>query len=66
MSLDINAFEMGRQAGEFAANILSGKKVADLSPVEADTANLIINESVAGKLKVPLDKDLRDKARLLR
>lgn len=66
MSLDINAFEMGRQAGELAANILSGKRVADLPPVEADTPNLIINESVAGKLKVPLDKDLRDKARLLR
>ncbi|MDD2335388.1 MAG: ABC transporter substrate-binding protein [Geobacteraceae bacterium] len=66
MSLDINAFEMGRQAGELAVKILSGKKVSEISPVEADTANLIINESVASKLKVPINEDLRGKARFLR
>jgi putative ABC transport system substrate-binding protein len=66
MSLDINAYEMGRQAGELATKILSGKRAAALPPVEADTANLVINESVARKLKVSLDEDLRGKARLLR
>jgi putative ABC transport system substrate-binding protein len=66
MSLDIDAYEMGRQAGELATKILSGKRAADLPPVEADTANLVIKESVARKLQIPLDEDLRSKARLLR
>jgi len=66
MSLDINAFEMGRQAGELAVKILSGKRVSEISPVEADTADLVINESVARKLKVPINEDLRGKARFLR
>ena len=66
MSLDINAFEMGRQAGELAVKILSGKRVSEISPVEADTADLVINESVASKLKVPINEDLRGKARFLR
>lgn len=66
MSLDINAGEMGRQAGDLAQKILSGKKVADIPAVEADTADLVINESVAGKLKVRIDEDLRGKARFVR
>jgi putative tryptophan/tyrosine transport system substrate-binding protein len=66
MSLDINAFEMGRQAGELAVKIFSGKRVSEIAPVEADTADLVINESVASKLKVPISEDLRGKARFLR
>lgn len=66
MSLDIDAFEMGRQAGGLALKILSGKRVAEIPPVEADTAKLVINEPVARKLKVPLNEDLRGKARFLR
>lgn len=66
MSLDINAYEMGRQAGELALKILSGKRVSDLAAVEADTAELVINESIAGKLNVRIDEDLRVKAKFLR
>jgi ABC-type uncharacterized transport system substrate-binding protein len=66
MSLDINASDMGRQAGELAVEILSGKRVTEISPVEADSANLIINEPIARKLKVPINEDLRGKARFLR
>jgi putative ABC transport system substrate-binding protein len=66
MSMDINAYEMGRQAGELGAMILSGKRVADLPPVEADTASLAVSEAVARKLQIALDEDIRAKARLLR
>jgi len=66
MSLDINAGEMGRQAGDLAQKVLLGKKVSEIPAVEADTADLVINESVAGKLKVPIDEDLRGKARFVR
>ena len=66
MSLDINAKDMGRQAGGLALKILSGKKVADIPAIEADTADLVINESVARNLKVTIDDDLRGKARFVR
>jgi putative ABC transport system substrate-binding protein len=66
MSLDINAGEMGRQAGGLALKILSGTKVSDIPAVEADTADLVINESVARKLKVPIEEYLRGKARFVR
>ncbi len=66
MSLDINASDMGRQAGVLAVKILSGKRVTEISPVEADSANLVINEPIARKLKVPINEDLRGKARFLR
>lgn len=66
MSLDIHAGEMGRQAGDLAQKILSGKRVADIPAVEADTADLVINESVAGKLKVRIEEDLRGTARFVR
>ena len=66
MSLDINAKEMGRQAGGLALKILSGKKVADISSVEADTADLVINEAVARKLKVTIEDDLRGIAKFVR
>jgi len=66
MSLDINASDMGRQAGELAVKILSGKRVTEISPVEADSANLVINEPIARKLKVPINEDLRGMSRLVR
>lgn len=66
VSLDISALEMGSQAGELAAKILAGKRPVDVPPVEADTVHLSINESVARKLRVPLDQELLDKARLMR
>lgn len=66
MSLDINAFDMGRQAGELASKILAGKRPVDLPPVEADTVHLSINESVAGKLRIPIDQESLNKARLIK
>ncbi|MGA7829206.1 MAG: ABC transporter substrate binding protein [Geobacteraceae bacterium] len=66
MSLDINAYEMGRQAGELAVKILSGKKASDLAAVDADTAELVVNESVAGKLHVPINEDLHGNVKFLR
>jgi putative tryptophan/tyrosine transport system substrate-binding protein len=65
MSLDINASDMGRQAGELAARILSGTNSRDIPAVEADTSTLFINETVARKLRIPLGDEIRSKARIL-
>ncbi len=66
MSMDISAYDMGKQAGELAVKILAGTRPADIPPVEADTAHLFINESVARKLRIPIDEKLRDKVRFLK
>ena len=66
MSLDINAADMGRQAAELAAKILSGMNPRDVAPVEADNPTLVINETVARKLRIPLGDDIRSKARIIK
>jgi putative ABC transport system substrate-binding protein len=66
MSLDINASDMGRQAADLAARILSGANPREVAPVEADNPTLIINETVARKLRIPLGDEIRSKARILK
>jgi len=66
MSLDVSAFDMGKQAGELAVRILSGANVRDIQPVEADNPTLIVNESVARKLRIPLGDELRSKVRIFK
>jgi putative ABC transport system substrate-binding protein len=65
MSLDVNAADMGRQAGGLAARILSGTKVNDLSAVDAENPIITINAAVARKLRIPLSDEVRGKARIL-
>jgi ABC-type uncharacterized transport system substrate-binding protein len=66
MSLDINASDMGRQAGDLASMILSGANSRDVAAVEADNPTLVINETVARKLRIPLGDEIRSKARILK
>jgi putative ABC transport system substrate-binding protein len=66
MSLDINASDMGRQAGELASRILSGTNSRDITSVEADNPTLVINETVARKLRIPLGVEIRAKARIIK
>jgi putative tryptophan/tyrosine transport system substrate-binding protein len=66
MSLDINASDMGRQAGELASRILSGTNSRDITAVEADNPTLVINETVARKLRIPLGVEIRAKARIIK
>jgi putative ABC transport system substrate-binding protein len=66
MSLDINASDMGRQAGELASRILSGTNSREITSVEADNPTLVINETVARKLRIPLGVEIRAKARIVK
>lgn len=65
MSFDVNASDMGRQAGALAAKILSGTKVHDLPAVDAENPLITINAAVARKLRIPLSDEVRGKARIL-
>lgn len=66
LSLDISATAMGRQAGELAAGILSGAHSWNAEAIDADSPTLIINETVARKLRIPLGDEIRSKARILK
>jgi putative tryptophan/tyrosine transport system substrate-binding protein len=57
MSLEINTFKLGRQAGEMAVGILSGTAVKDLPGMDAIDANLTINHKIADKLGIPLKRE---------
>lgn len=52
MSMDIDAFDMGRQAGEMAEAILAGSDVKNLQPVYAARAVVSINVMIARKLGI--------------
>ncbi len=66
MSVDASPFDMGRQAGEMAARILSGAKTADLQAAEAEHTVLTVNETVSKKLRLKMSDDVRAKARIVR
>ena len=52
MSIGLDAFDMGRQAGEMANRILSGSDIPDIPPMEARTPVVTINKTIAEKLGV--------------
>jgi len=65
MSLDVNAFDMGKQAGEQAARILAGMGAGEVPASEAESLVLTINEAVARKLRISIPEDVRARARMI-
>ena len=55
VSLDIDSFDLGKQAGEMANKVLDGTRVSELPDSEARKAVLRINRKVAKKLGINLD-----------
>ena len=56
LSIGIDAFDLGIQAGEMANKLLSGNNVADVHQVQARKATIQINQKIARKLKIHIDK----------
>ena len=65
MSIGIDAFDMGRQAGEMAKKILLGRNVKGVQPVDARKAVVSINLKVAKKLEITIDKKIMNNARII-
>lgn len=57
LSLEINTFTMGKQAGEMARKILSGTSVVELSRADASDAILTVNHRVAQKLGISISSE---------
>jgi len=55
VSLDINSFDLGKQAGEMANKVLDGTRVSELPDSEARNSILRVNRKVAQKLGISLD-----------
>jgi len=65
MSVGIDAFDIGTQAGEMAEKILSGRDVETIQRVDARKALISINLKVAGKLGTSIDEKVIRKARIV-
>ena len=55
ISMNIDAFDIGRQAGEMVNKIFSGKKVKNIKQVGARKTNIVINKKIAEKMGVIID-----------
>jgi putative ABC transport system substrate-binding protein len=65
MSVGMDAFDIGTQAGEMAEKILSGRDVKNIQRVDARKAVISINLKVAGKLGVTIDEKVIRRARII-
>nr|HID59968.1 ABC transporter substrate-binding protein [Desulfobacterales bacterium] len=65
MSIGIDAFDVGVQAGELAERLLSGTGVLNFQEVEARKAVITLNPKVAKKLGIRLGKKIIQKAVIL-
>ena len=52
LSMDIDAFDMGRQAGEMVLEILAGKRDENIKQAYARKANISTNAMIAEKFRL--------------
>jgi len=55
LSLDIDSFDMGKQAGEMANRVLRGERINEIPPADPRKAIIKINQKVAAKLGLNLN-----------
>ena len=65
MSLDIDAYDIGKQAGEMVKEILSGTDINKIAKTGARTINVTINRRIAKKQGIKISDEILDKARLV-
>ncbi len=58
MALDIDPFDMGRQAGEMANELLAGKSIQSIPPRHARRWRLVLNLSTARKMGIRVPGDV--------
>jgi putative ABC transport system substrate-binding protein len=66
MSIDIDVFDMGRQAGELVKAIQAGKGIDhNAHSVEANKVRLSINPEIARNLGIHIDQDIIEQAHIV-
>jgi putative ABC transport system substrate-binding protein len=66
ISIGVDSFDMGAQAGEIAMEILSGRPVSDIHPADARKEVISINLKISGKLGLSIDETLFSNAKFLK
>jgi putative tryptophan/tyrosine transport system substrate-binding protein len=66
ISIGVDAFSMGSQAGELAQKILSGKPASSIPPVDAQKKVISINGKVSEKLGIHIDEKSFEGSNLLK
>lgn len=61
MALDLNTFELGKQAGEIAKKIRSGMAAKNIPRAFAEQATPTVNQAVAAKFGIPLNGTVLNK-----
>jgi putative ABC transport system substrate-binding protein len=65
LSIEVDAFDSGKQAGEMAHKILSGTNIKKVPETDPRKAVLSINLKIAKKLGITISKDIINKARII-
>jgi putative ABC transport system substrate-binding protein len=65
ISVGVDAFDIGRQAGEMAKEILSGSNIKNLPRVDAQKAILTLNLKVAKKLGIRVNTNIAGNVRIV-
>lgn len=65
MSVSLDAFDIGRQAGEMAKEILSGTNIKNLPRFDARKAVLTINLKTAKKLGVTINNEIISRTKII-
>lgn len=63
MSIGVDPYDMGRQAGRMAEKILAGKQVASISGRDATKAVITVNTRIAEKLGIVINEKILGRAR---
>lgn len=66
MSITIDPFDIGRQAGEMANAIISGRDLKNIKKVDARKSLMSINTNVARKLEIDISNNIIKKARIIK
>ncbi len=65
MSLNIDTFDVGRQAGEITRKILSGISIEEFSNMYARNAVITVNQTIADKLGITINEEILEKANVI-
>ncbi len=66
MSIGVDPYDMGRQAGRMAEKILAGADAGAISSQDARKTVVTVNTRIAKKLGVVFDKEFLDQVRIIR
>lgn len=58
LSIGIDAFDIGTQAGEMARKMASGTNIKDIPPVDARKALIVLNAEVARKFGITIEQNV--------